>query len=138
MKTLVIYYSYTGKTRKLAKETAEKENADIVEVKDQKRRSTIGAYVAGSFAAMKQKESKIEKMECDFGQYDKIIILMPIWAGYPAPSMNNIINKLPEGKDVELIMTSGSGNSGKSADKTKALITGRGCKVIKYSDVRGY
>ena len=136
MKTLVIFYSYTGKTRRLAQDTAENENADIVEVKEIKRRSTVGAYVGGSFAAMRQKEAKIEKYECNFDDYDKIIIFMPVWAGYPAPAMNNIINALPEGKDVEIIMTSGSGSSAKSSEKTKTLIADRGCRVTKYTDVK--
>jgi hypothetical protein len=61
---------------------------------------------------------------------------MPIWAGYPAPPMNNIINALPSGKEIEAVMTSGSGNSGGSAEKTKKLITDKGCKVNKYLDIK--
>jgi hypothetical protein len=61
---------------------------------------------------------------------------MPIWAGYPAPPMNNIINALPSGKDVELIMTSGSGSSSGTAEKTKRLVTDRGCHVVKYLDIK--
>lgn len=138
MKTLIIFYSFTGKTRKIATDLAEKENADIIEVKETKKRSTVGAYIFGSFAAMRQKSTEIEDLPCDFSGYDKIIIAMPIWAGFPAPAMNNIISFLPADKEIELIMTSGSGNSSSSEEKTKALIAKKGCHVVKYQDIKSY
>lgn len=136
MKTLVIFYSYTGKTRKLAQETARKEKADIVEVTEQHPRSKLNAYVLGSFAARGQKETQLHPYVCNMDAYDRIIIAMPIWAGFPAPPMNNIIHSLPGGKQVELFMTSGSGHSGSSAEKTKKRIADRGCTVVKYLDMK--
>lgn len=136
MKTLVIYYSYTGKTKKAAEELAKKEKADILEVKEKKRRSTVNAYVLGSFAAMRQKQADILPIDKDFSAYGKIIITMPIWAGHPAPAFNNVVDKLPKGKEIALMFTSGSGSSKGSAEKTKALVEAKGCKVIKYEDVR--
>ena len=108
MKTLIIYYSYTGKTRAIAEELAKKESADIVEVKEKKTRSKFNAYVFGCFAAMRQKKADLEPFNIDFSVYKKIIIAMPIWAGSPAPPFNNIIELLPNDKTIELIMTSGS------------------------------
>jgi len=136
MKTLVIYYSYTGKTKKLAEETAKKENADIIEVKEKKKPSKVKAYVLGSFAARGQKEANLLPYDCDFSAYDKIIIAIPIWAAFPAPPFNNIVKALPSGKDVDLIMTSGSGSSSRTAEQTKKLVEDRGCRVIKYLDVK--
>lgn len=136
MKTLVIFYSYTGKTRQYANKLAGEENADIVEVKEKRRRSKISAYVSGSFAAMKRKPAVLEEYNCNFSAYDKIIIVMPIWAGHPAPAMNNIIKDLPGGKDIELIFTSGGGRSSSSAEKTKELVQKQGSNVVKYLDVK--
>lgn len=136
MKTLVIFYSYTGKTRELASKKAVELGADIIEVKETKKRGKINAYVVGCFQAMKQKKATIEPIDTDLNTYEKIIIMMPIWAGHPAPAFNNIASILPAGKQVELIMTSGSGNSGGSAEKTKALIKASGCKVTEYIDVK--
>lgn len=136
MKTLVIFYSYTGKTRELASKKAAETGADIIEVKERKKRSKFNAYVVGCFQAMKQKKAIIEPIDTDLNAYEKIIILMPIWAGHPAPAFNNIIEILPAGRQVELIMTSGSGNSGSSAEKIKAMIKVRGCEVVKYIDVK--
>ena len=136
MKTLVIYYSYTGRTKTLAAEIAKQESADLIEVCERKRRSVPSAYVLGSFAAMRRKEAKLQPFACDFSAYDKIIIAMPIWAGYPSPPMNNILHALPGGKNVELVMTSGSGSSIRSAEKTKTLIADKGCTLTGYRDVK--
>lgn len=136
MKTLVIYYSYTGKTKELATQIAKEQPADLVEVHERKRRSALSAYVLGSFAARGRKDAKLQSFACDFSAYDQIIIAMPIWAGYPAPPMNNVISALPSGKTVKLVMTSGSGNSRGSAEGTKRLISDRGCSVTSYRDVK--
>lgn len=136
MKTLVIFYSYTGKTRELASKKAAELDADIIEVKEIKKRSKLNAYVVGCFQAMRQKKTAIEPIDTDLNAYEKIIIMMPIWAGHPVPAFNNIASILPAGKQVELIMISGSGNSGGSAEKTKAIIKARGCKVVGYLDVK--
>lgn len=137
MKTVVVFYSYSGKTKTVAEKLAEKESADLIEVKETTIRSKIKAYTAGSLAAMKRKQVELQEFNSDFSAYDKIIIAMPIWAAHPAPAINNIIHLLPSGKMVELVMTSGSGNSKKSETETKSLIEARGCHVVSYRDVRG-
>ena len=137
MGALVIYYSYTGKTKRLAETLAKDLQADVIELKEAQKRSTLSAYLLGSQAARKQEQAKLQDFNSDFSSYDKIIIAAPIWAGYPAPAMNNVIALLPEGKEIELILSSGSGKSKGSAEKTKALIEARGCKVVKYQDVKG-
>lgn len=136
MKTLVIFYSHTGKTKKVAAERAKKENADLFEVKLKKPYSKLGAYLKGALAAMKQKSVEVSEIKCNFNDYDKIIIAMPIWASFPAPPINNIVKLLPAGKDVELIMISSSGNSAKSSAQTKELVTKQGCKVVGYTDIK--
>lgn len=137
MKTLVIYYSHTGKTRKLATETAKKENADLVEIKMKKPYSKFGAYIKGGRASMKQRSAEIEEFKCNFADYDKIVIAGPIWAGLPAPPVNSVIRMLPAGKDVALIFSSGGGNTSKNAAKIKDLVINQGCIVVGYDDVKG-
>lgn len=136
MKTAVIYYSYTGKTRALAEKKAHKANADIIEIKDKKRRSTVEAYVLGSLAARRQKKTDIAEAAADFSSYEKIIVAVPLWAGFPAPAFNNILELLPNGAEIELILTSGSGNSGGSKEKSIALAAAKGIKIVKYQDVK--
>lgn len=136
MKTLIVYFSLSGKTRQIATELAEKESADIIEVKEKKPYSILTAYILGAHAAMKQKIVEIEELKCDLSAYDKIILASPIWAGFPAPPMNTVITMLPAGKDVAFVLTSGSGDSSKRAPKIKDLVTKQGCRVVGYTDIK--
>jgi len=135
MKTIITYYSYTGHSKNFAEILAKQEGADILELKDSKPLSKFKAYILGSFAAMCRKPAKLQPHDVNLAEYDKIIIAMPIWAGHPAPAMNNIINSLPGGKEIELIMTSAAGNS-PSREKTIALIEVKSCTVTKYEDMK--
>ena len=136
MKTLVLYYSYTGKTQKIAQEICGKRQADIIEVKETAARSKWNAYLKGSVEARKQKKVPILPLACDLSEYDTIMIAMPIWAGYPAPAMNAVADLLPEGKEIELVMTSKSGGSAGSREKTEALISQKRCTLTSYIDIK--
>ena len=118
MKTLVVYYSYSGNTKRIAERTAGELKAELFEIKDKKRPGKISAYVAGCFRAMSQKETPIEPVDIDFSRYDKIIVMAPIWAGHPAPAFNSLVVQLPKGTKVELHMVSGSGESNKEIIKS--------------------
>lgn len=136
MKTLVVYYSFTGKTRTLAQKKAKKTGGQLLEVREAKKRSVPGAYFFGSFAAMRHKQAVLAAFEPDFAQYERILVLAPIWAGAPAPAFNTIMAALPRGKEVELIFTSGSGSSGKSQEYCKRQIAERGCRLVSCTDVK--
>ncbi len=135
MKTLVIYYSYTGKTRALAVKLAEELGADRFEVRDTKRPGTIKAYVLGSFAAMRMKRTSIGPLTVDMDAFDKIVIMAPIWAGHPAPAILSALDALPPGKAVEVRAVSASGGSSAKA-KVEALLKEKGCADVRYQDMK--
>ncbi len=135
MKTLIIYYSYSGKTKVFAEEKARELNAETLEVVEKKPRSKFNAYVLGSFAAMKQKQSEIVPINVDLMEYEKIIIAGPIWAGSPAPAINSIISLLPAGKEVEVFFTSGSGKSN-GEEKVRQLVLQKGSSFSGYHDIK--
>lgn len=136
MKTLIIYYSYSGKTKSFAEKKAKELDAEICEVKEKKSRSKFSAFVFGSFGAMKQMGSEIKPLGVDLTPYEKIVIAGPIWAGFPAPAVNTVISLLPEGKNVEVYFTSGSGKSN-GQEKVKEFILQKGCKFDGYHNVKG-
>ena len=138
MKTIVLYYSYTGKTKVLAAEKANELNADIEEITEIKRPSMFKAFIVGAPYALKRKKAKINQIKSDLSNYDKIIIMAPVWAGNPAPAFNNIIEHIPSGKKIELVMVSAGGGTKGSAEKTKALVISRGCEVTAYTDVNAH
>jgi len=52
VKTIVLFYTYSGNTKAVAEKLADKENADVAEIKDVKRPGKFKAYTAGCFAAL--------------------------------------------------------------------------------------
>ena len=113
---------------------AEKETADIYEIKEKKSRNIFSAYVFGCFQAMKQKKSDIEPIDIDLQLYDRIIVMAPIWASFPAPAINNVIEILPTGKEIEFIAVSASGSS--KSEKVKDDIQNKVGKAIDYKDIK--
>jgi len=135
MKTAVVFYSYSGNTKKAAEAEAASRSADIFEVKETKKRGFFSAFFKGCPDAMKQRPSELAGKPIDLSGYDRIVILSPIWAGFPAPAFNGIVQMLPAGKEVELIFVSGSGDSKKNAEKIKAYVEKTGSRVVGYRDV---
>jgi flavodoxin len=136
MKTIVLYYSFGGSTKAEAERIAAENDAVLCRVVETKNRSLISSFVQGAPNAMKRKASEIKQIEQDLNSFDRIIIGCPIWGGYPAPAFNAIVELLPRDKEVELFFCSGGGDTQKSSQGTKDLISKKGCKLISYRDVK--
>jgi hypothetical protein len=76
---LVVFYSRTGNTRKLANILAERLNADIEEVEDTTGRSgPIGWLKAGRDAGRKSL-TKLKPLSKNPADYDIVVVCSPIW-----------------------------------------------------------
>lgn len=134
MGTIVIYYSYSGNTRKYAENLAKMENADIYEIKDKKRPNLFKTFFAGCYKALSHGKFSIEPINIEFGKYDRIIICAPIWAGSVAPQVNNLFDVLPKDKTIDLHMISSSGES--SNQKMIQWLESKGYKISNYKDLK--
>lgn len=80
MKTLIVFYSRSGNTRKVAQAIAAKLGADLEEIIDPKDRSgALGWMAAGKDATFKS-ATPIKPVEKDPGLYDRVIVGTPVWA----------------------------------------------------------
>lgn len=80
MKTLVVYYSRTGTTKKVGEEIAKKLGADKEEIIDTTDWSgPIGWFYAGR-AGMKRLFTKLKRPKLNPADYDLLIIGTPIWS----------------------------------------------------------
>ena len=135
MKTLVVYYSYSGHTRAFAEKMAAAESADIAEIKDAKRPGALKAFSVGCLAAIRGKAWPITALVVDWTPYDRVVLLSPIWAGNVPPAVNALLACLPEGKSVCVKLMSGSGKSGCQA-RIEAAIQARGCTAQSVEDIK--
>jgi flavodoxin len=136
MKSIVIYYTFGGFTKKEAERLAAEHQASLCRVREAHERSFLGAFVPGGYQAMRRKATAIKSLDIRLQDYDRIIIGCPVWAGYPAPAFNSIMELLPKGKEVEVFLCSGGGETPKSKQGTKALVEKRGCNLVSYRDVK--
>ena len=138
MKTLIMYYSLSGSTRNLAnkmKSESEGNELDSVEVKEKRKRNIITAFIPGCPQAMHRKKVEIQPVDCKMGDYEKFVLAAPIWAGFPAPAFNSMAELVPCGSCVDVIVTSGSGDSSKSKESTLKYLADLGLRVENYTDI---
>ena len=134
MKTLVLFYSYSGNTKARAQELASREQADIEEVLDVRLPGKLKAYTAGIVAAIRGKAWPIRPLRSDLASYDRLVLFTPVWADNPAPPFSSVIALLPPDKSVRVIMVSASGKS-KCRDRLEAEIAAKGCTLEAFEDI---
>ena len=135
MNTLVLFYSYSGKTKAIAGELAAKEAAVLSEIKDDKRPGILKAFTAGCYSAIKGKSWAIQAPNVNLAEYDRLILLAPIWANNPPPAFNAVLEQLPSGKTVAVKMVSESGKS-KCRERLDAVIQSRGSILESFEDIK--
>lgn len=94
-KTLVLYYSYEGTTKKIAEHIASKINADIQEVKPIKETKFKGflKYVLGGGQVIWKIKPRLAPVQVDLDDYDTILLGSPIWAGTFTPPILTLLAK---------------------------------------------
>lgn len=132
MKTVILYYTLGGASKREAERLAKELDAPVYRVREERNRGLFGSFIPGCPHAMKRKASKIKPLGVDLNAFDRIIVGCPVWAAYPAPAFNSIVNLLPSGKEVELFFCSGGNDPQKDEPGTKKLIEDRGCKVVSW------
>lgn len=108
MKSLVVYYSRSNITKKLAEDIASKTDADVEQIKPKKDYQGKLGYARGGKDAIQEKIIDIEPLEYDPQDYDVVYLGCPVWASKAANPLITYI-KLNEGKfnEVKFFVTAG-------------------------------
>jgi len=77
MKTLIVYYSFTGNNELIAHVLQERLSCDLVRIETVKKRTKFSIFLDFVF----HREPAIRSLEVPLGEYDRLVILGPIWAG---------------------------------------------------------
>ena len=110
MKSLVVFYTRTGTTKKAAEAIAKELGCETEEISDNKQRSgPIGYLMAGKDAAMKTIE-KLKDLAHDPADYDLVIIGTPVWNfSVSSPVRTFLITHKDRLKKVAFFFTGGGG-----------------------------
>lgn len=128
MRVLAIYFSGTGNNDRIAKEIQESLNCEILKIDDGQKRN----FFRDSFYALTRKTVKINDTGIDLQNYEKIILLTPVWAGHiPAPFLTFLKKYSNILKDKNLYLASVSGFGEKNSKIIKEIIRVLGIPPIK-------
>lgn len=118
LKILVAYYSFSSKTGSVAKDLAESIDADLMELKTDKK---IDSSNFLNFSWDKGRKFKLLESEKDPADYDLIFVGTPIWAWAPAPPIYAFFDKYDiRDKDVAFFATS-DGDPGRYVNRMRSL-----------------
>ena len=136
-KTLVVYFSATGNTRRVAQNLAKAADADIYEIKPAKPYSDADLNWTNkssrSSVEMADHSSRPEMIKDDFSvkDYETIYLGFPIW-WYIAPTIVNTFLERHDfsNKKIILFATSGGSGFGRTIDNIKTSVS-NSTKVIE-------
>lgn len=133
MKTLIVYYSYTNNTEKVAKKIAELKKYDILKLEPLIDYSTDYQKVVDEEEAKMDSEEIVElkPINVDLNQYDRIILGTPVWWYTMAPVVRSFLsgNNL-NGKKVIAFITNG-GWIGHTVEDIKKY-----CEIENYINLK--
>jgi len=131
VKTLVVYYSLTGKTDVVAQALAQELGADVRRVEDVEQRSATWWFMmTGSMAAIRGVEAPIKPIDTGFQGYERVFVGSPVWAGSPSTPINAFIAKADfSGKEVIPFMTMGGKDAAGALQKMSERIAKKGGKI---------
>ena len=116
MKTLFIYYSYTG-NGVIVSDYLKNNNIDIRPITRKKPlpKSFFWGVMTGGFLAGIKAKDIINDFDEDISQYEHIIIGSPVWNARLSSPINTVLSKLDlKDKKVTFLLYSGSGEAPKA------------------------
>ncbi len=139
MKIIIVYFSLTGNTKKLAVKIYEilrskNFEVDLFELENKKRKS----FLINCFEAIKGKTFYIEKIPA-LEKYDFVFIGSPVWAGRITPLIRSFIKEVDfSNKNIFLFTTYGSGlGKSRAMEEFEKLVFEKGGKIIGKLEVKG-
>jgi len=123
MKTLVVYYSLTGATRKVARELARVLKADLDEIESTTSYAGLWGYFRGGRDSWRGHLAPIEPAGVAPGDYDLVVVGGPVWAGHAAPPLRRYIqDHKPEFKKVGFFFTEGGSPPKRAFAELESLV----------------
>ncbi len=140
MKSAIIYYSYSGNTKKVADIFAEllrsRGKVDVVRLIAPNENDSFMGQARRAFF---HKRTEIIPVNFDLSRYDLVCLGTPVWAFGPAPAVNTYLDRCTgvTGKKVILFTTYGSGvGRERCVDYMQAVLARKGAKDFSRFSVQ--
>lgn len=108
MKYLVVYYSRTGTTKKVAQALCNFLESDIEEIAPMRKYSGLFGFFRAGYEATRKKLPNIHEIKNNPSQYDAVILGTPVWGSTLASPLRTYISKYrTDFKKVAFFLTKG-------------------------------
>ncbi len=140
MKSIIVYFSYAGNTRKTSLLLREYLSGRWeVEMAELKAKDEAAGFLGQCGRAFWHKQADIEPINFDFSAFDLICLGTPVWAFGPAPAVNTFLDKCKgvSGKEAILFTTYGSGTGNERClNYMQQILIKKGIKTFKRFSVQ--
>jgi hypothetical protein len=120
---LVVYFSRTGYTRRVAQLLATRLGADIASIEESRPRSGAGGYLRSAWQSLRNRDAPIAPPKGDVRAYDVLVLGTPVWAGHASSPARTFARRFgTHAERVALFCTmGGTGNGAALAELQKDL-----------------
>jgi len=131
MKSLVVFYSWTGNTEMTAKALAAGTGAGLRFLKEEKKRRKASGFLGAAFGALTGSKSVLKDPDYNTDGYDILFIGTPVWAMHSTPALNTWIqNAVFKNRKVYLFITNASGREQRVIDSLAKRIRKKGGTIL--------
>lgn len=121
-KILVVYYSRTGTTAKIAKEMVGRLGADMEEIIDKKNRKGIIGWLSAGRDAGARRLTEIKEPLSEPSLYDLVVIGTPVWNNNISTPIRTYITQYRDHLHDVAIFCTGSTEDNKALGEMEALL----------------
>jgi flavodoxin len=134
MRMLVVYYSRTGTTKKVAESISGVLKCDMEEIFDTKKRTGLLGFLRSGMEATFNMTTTLKEIKNDPAQYDIVIVGTPIWSHKISSPIRTYLSRNKNNlKNVALFCTYGSAISDKIIDTVEAMCGKRPLDFLKVT-----
>ncbi len=141
MKSIIVYYSFSGNTRRAAEALADVlRKISEVDMLELKALDESKSFFGQALRALLRTKAKVETVNIDLSEYDFICMGTPVWAFGPAPAMNAYLEKCKglNGKQAVVFTTYGSGTGNNNClNYMRGILHKKGIKKCESFSIEG-
>lgn len=125
MNVLIVYYSRTGTTRKIAEQLKTSLNGDIDEIKDVQSRAGIIGWLKAGRDSISKNLTRIKDIDLNPSDYDIVIVGSPTWNGAASTPIRTYLTEYKERLQNVAIFSTGDAKEPKALEEMETLIGGK-------------
>lgn len=137
-KSIILFYSFEGNTKKVAEYLSSQLNIPYEEIKPVKDLTSKGfsKYFWGGQQIIMKKKPELVSLKTNLNDYDTVYLGSPIWAGTFAPAIKTLLeDNILKGKRVKFFYTH-DGGPGKAEMKIKEAVNKNNTLISSHGLIR--